>query len=95
MAPTPASADAEAADWLERQLAQLDSKLDGLIRTRTAQHNVLLGDPGSDNWSGPRRDGFETDFDTEQAALHGLKKAAASLRSSVHGVLEKIAKENY
>ncbi|MET8615498.1 MULTISPECIES: hypothetical protein [Streptomyces] len=88
------STEAEAADWLERQLTQLAAKLEGLIHLRTTKRQALLGDPGSDNWSGKKRHGFESDFRTQQNALKALRQTALSLRGTVHDAREKALKDN-
>ncbi|MFI1095924.1 hypothetical protein [Streptomyces sp. NPDC020917] len=89
-----ASTEAEAADWLEHQLTQLVGKLGDLIDLRTRKRHGLLGDPGSDNWSGSKRDGFETDFRAQQNALKALKHTALTLRGTVHDAREKALKDN-
>jgi hypothetical protein len=87
-----AATEAEAADWLERQLTQLVDKLDGLVRLRAGQHNALLGDQHSDNWQGAKRNTFETDYGRQQAALTDLKSAALSLRGAVARALAETLK---
>ncbi|MFI1769460.1 hypothetical protein ACH41H_46675 [Streptomyces sp. NPDC020800] len=89
-----ASTEAEAADWLERQLTQLAAKLDALIHLRTTKRRALLGDRECDFWSGGKRRQFESDFHPQQTALQALRQEALSLRGTVHDAREKALKDN-
>jgi len=89
-----ASTEAEAADWLDRQLTQLAARLESLIDLRRRKCHALLGDPGSDNWSGGKRRTFDTEFHREQEALKGLRQAAFTLRRTVRDARDKALKDN-
>jgi hypothetical protein len=77
------SYDFEAADWLSRQLANLEDKAKWLAWYRGQQHKAFLGGQKSDNWTGPRRDKFEGDFDAGQRTLAQLAAAAEQARKAV------------
>jgi hypothetical protein len=77
------SYDFEAADWLSRQLANLEDKAKWLAWYRGQQHKAFLGSEKSDNWTGPRRHKFEGEFDTGQQTLGQLAAAAAQAKNAV------------
>jgi hypothetical protein len=70
--------DFGAADRLSWALSMAHEKINALVALRKSQRTSLLGEPTSDNWSGAKRNDFETKFRSEQAAL--AAEAAEMLR---------------
>ena len=77
------SYDFEAADWLSRQLMNLEEKAKGLKQFRNSQHKTFLGSEHSDNWTGPKRHKFEGDFNDGQKALAQLVAVARQAKQAV------------
>ncbi|MBY8882558.1 hypothetical protein [Actinacidiphila acidipaludis] len=77
------SYDFEAADWLSRQLVNLEEKAKWLAWYRGQRQHGLLGGEKSDDWTGPRRKKFDGDFDAAQRTLAQLAAAAEQARKAV------------
>jgi hypothetical protein len=77
------SYDFEAADWLSRQLAKLEWNANWFQWIRGQQYKSFLGSEKSDNWAGPRRHKFETDFTNGQKALAQLAALAKEAKQAV------------
>ncbi|MFF4749086.1 hypothetical protein ACWD5R_30355 [Streptomyces sp. NPDC002514] len=84
--------EARAADWLDRQLTQLNARLDKFLQLRTDQRKALLGSSQSVNWQGKKRENFDSDFKSQHDALVGLKEAAASFQRTVAQTLAETQK---
>src|SRR4051794_825496 len=72
----PSDFDFAAAGRLSTQLNQLASKLHNLVDLRDRQRRSLLGNPGSINWQGAKREKYDEDFGRQQSALKRLAEAA-------------------
>jgi hypothetical protein len=79
----PSDFDFAAAGRLSTQLNQLASKLHNLVDLRDRQRRSLLGNLGSINWQGAKREKYDEDFGRQQSALKRLAEAALSAKQKV------------
>lgn len=84
----------QAAQDLQGGLRNLSTKLNDLANLRTTQRNAQLGSPQSDNWQGPDRDAFETQYKRQQSELADLMNAANTLIGQIQKQIDGNAQAN-
>jgi uncharacterized protein YukE len=79
----PVNYDFAAAEHLTSVLRGAATHVEHLISARTTSRHSLLGEQGSDKWSGQARQAFDTQFSNQQRSLDEL---ARRLRSAIGAV---------